>query len=268
MNIENLVFTEAETIDVFTLGGDYYFTLDAIDNFQLQQEQEVQEVLGRKGRKVKNLKKDKKVTFSGDNSVVSTGLIGAQTGSAFESGSATIMWTETIKTVSENSTISASTTYAPVSGNIISIHEKNADGTLGKKYEFDSTEGSSVAADHYKCTADGTSHIITFSFASGVAADKEFVVRYKRTVEEAYKHSNSSKEFSEECQVYVNLLAEDDCGNIYRVQIYFPKADFSGDVTLEVGNGQTVHSFSAESLALGCGSNNRFWDMIVFGSAA
>ncbi|MBQ3990399.1 MAG: hypothetical protein II630_06115, partial [Bacteroidales bacterium] len=79
--------------------------------------------------------------------------------------------------------------------------------------------------------------------------------------------SNDSDKFSTKCTLYVDALGEDKCGNVYRVQFFIPKADFSGEYSIEMGDNQTTHEFEAESLVGSCvsGSSNALWTYTVFG---
>ncbi len=68
--------------------------------------------------------------------------------------------------------------------------------------------------------------------------------------------------------MFADALCEDKCGNVFRVQFYIPKADFSGEFSLEIGDSQTVHSFEASALAGACGTAGQFFTYTVFGSKA
>ena len=50
------------------------------------------------------------------------------------------------------------------------------------------------------------------------------------------------------------------------MQFFIPKADFSGEFTLELGDNQTTHAFEAKALAGGCGGNGQLWSYTIFGS--
>lgn len=52
------------------------------------------------------------------------------------------------------------------------------------------------------------------------------------------------------------------------VQFDIPRADFSGDFDLAMGDNQTVHAFEAESLAGSCGNGGALWNYTVFGTVA
>lgn len=92
----------------------------------------------------------------------------------------------------------------------------------------------------------------------------EVVVYYKRRIK-ADVLNNESDVYSEKCTLYVDALGEDKCGNVYRIQFFIPKADFSGEFSLEMGENQTAHAFEAESLAGACGAGGSLWTYTVFG---
>ena len=74
--------------------GGYLFTLDELQNATIAQGQEKTDITGRQGRKLSSLKKNKTVTISGNNGIVSGGLLELQTGSKFENKLTEVMWND------------------------------------------------------------------------------------------------------------------------------------------------------------------------------
>lgn len=260
MNIQDMTITSLETISAFdVVTGNLMFTLDELQSASINQSQEQTEITGKGGRKLANLKKNKSVTISGTNGLVSGGLMEIQTGSKFENKATEVMWTDYI-TVTGNA---ATTSYIAVgtTGNEIeSIYVKNSNGTLGEPL----TQDASVSAGKFTYNP-GTK---TISFNEGEIADgTEIVVYYKRKIQ-ANVMENLSDHYSGKASLYIDAFAEDKCANIYRVQFYIPKADFSGEFSLEMGDNQTVHAFEAEALAGGCGAGGQLWTYTVFGANA
>ena len=148
MAIKDLAITSLETINVFTLGGDYLFTLDELQNATISQGEERVDITGKQGRKITSFKRNKSVTISGTNGIVSAGLLDMQTGNngeGWKNGAATIMWTDTTPVVAESGsgdpkTYTATLKYTPVSvindNGYIEIFAKNEDGTLGQRFEL------------------------------------------------------------------------------------------------------------------------------------
>ena len=102
------------------------------------------------------------------------------------------------------------------------------------------------------------------TFHSDVPVGTEIVVYYKRKIV-ADTMDNDSDVYSEKCMMYIDALGEDKCSNVYRVQIFIPKADFSGEFSIEMGDNQSVHAFEAESLAGACGAGSKLWNYTIFG---
>ena len=118
-----------------------------------------------------------------------------------------------------------------------------------------------------KFTYDPTTKVITFN--SGDLEDgTEIVVHYKRVME-AQVLENVSDHYSQKCQLYVDATAEDMCNNIYHIQFYIPRADFSGNFDITLGDNQTVHAFEAASLTGSCGlAGGVLWTYTVVGATA
>ena len=258
MYVGDLAITSLETITAFDLvTGNYKFTLDELQNATIGNSQEQSDITGKQGRKLSTLKKNKAVTISGTNGLVSGGLMEAQTGGTFENKDTEVLWVDYL-TVSGDS---ATTSYKAVgtAGNEIeSIYVKNTDGTLGDPLTQDAT-----AADGKFAYEPGTKKI---TFNSGDIEDgTEIIAYYKRKIR-ADVLENMSDSYSIKCELYIDALAEDKCGNIFRIQFYVPKADFKGDFSLEMGGDQTVHAFEADGLAGACGASDALWTYTVFGA--
>lgn len=258
MNINDITITSLETITAFDcVTGSYMFTLDELQSATIAQTQDAQEVTGKQGRKLTSLKRNKAVTVSGNNGLVSGGLLELQTGGTFTNKATEVMWTEYL-TVASNSTTTKFKAVGTEGNEIESVDVRNADGTLGKKY----TQDASVAAGKFTYTPDSK----TITFNEGDVTDgTEIVVHYKRKIT-GNVLDNMSDSYSGKCMLYIDAFAEDKCANVYRIQFLIPKADFSGEFSFEMGDSQTVHAFEAEALAGACGAGGSLWTYTIFGA--
>lgn len=258
ININDITITSIETISAFDIvTGDFKFTLDELQNASISQSQDKTDITGKQGRKLSSLKRNKAVTISGTNGLVSAGLLELQTGGAFEEKETIVKWADYM-TVSGNE---ATTSYIAVgtAGNEIeTIYIKNSDGTLGTALTQDATAAAG------KFAYDPSAKKITFN-ADEVADGTEIVAFYSRKIK-ANVLDNTSDKYSEKCTLYIDAFAEDTCANVYRIQLYVPKADFDGNFELSMGDTQTAHAFQAEALAGSCGTNGSYWTYTIFGA--
>ncbi len=256
VNINDITITSLETINAFDcVTGAYKFTLDELQSATIAQTEEKSEVTGKGGRKLANIKRNKAVTVSGDSGLVSGGLLEVQTGGSFKNGTVEVMWTDYL-TVTGNA---ATTNYKAVGtagAEIDSLYVKNSNGTIDKEL----TQAS--AAGDGKFAYDPAKKALTFS---GIDDGTEIVVFYKRKIT-ADSLDNDSEIYSGKCALYIDALGEDKCANVYRIQFYIPKADFSGEFSFEMSDSQTVHSFEAEALAGACGAGGKLWTYTIFGA--
>lgn len=260
MNVNDITITSLETINAFDiLTGEYKFTLDELQNATIANTEETTDITGKGGRKLNTIKRNKAVTVSGTNGLVSGGMLETQVGGKFETKATPVMVPEFL-TVSKNT---ATTTYVAVGteGNEIeTVYIRNTDGTLGEAL----TQSSTVGEGQF--TYDPATKTITFAEDAYVDGT-EIAVYYFRKVK-ADVLENLSDSYSEKCALYIDAFAEDKCGNIYRVQFYIPKADFNGNFDIELGENQTVHAFEAQSLAGACGTSGALWTYTIFGENA
>lgn len=256
MNINDITITSLEVITAFDIAtGNYKFTLDELQNATIAQSQEQTEITGKQGRKLATLKKNKAVTISGTNGLVSGGLMELQTGGTFSNKTTEVLWTDYLTV----NTQAAATTYIATgtTGNEIdAVYVKNADGTLGDTLE----QAAAVAKG--KFTYDPSSKALAFN--TDITDGTEIVVYYKRKIK-ADVLENMSDNYSGKCVLYIDALAEDKCSNVYRIQFYIPKADFNGEFSFEIGDNQTVHAFEAEALSGACGTGGALWTYTIFG---
>lgn len=256
VNINDITITSLETITAFdTTSGAFLFALDEPQNASIAQGQETTDITGKGGRKLSTLKRNKSITISGANGLVSGGLMEVQTGGKFQNKTTTVKWSETL-TVNSNEATTAYTAVGTAGAEIEKVYVRNSDGTLGTALTQDSTAASGKFA-----YAPATKKL-TFS---GITDGTEIVVFYNRTIT-ANVLVNESDKYSTKATLYIDALAEDKCDNIYRVQFYIPKADFSGEFTLEMGGDQTVHNFEAQALAGACGAAGNLYTYTVFGA--
>lgn len=273
MNINDITITSLETITAFDIStGNYKFTLDELQDATLTQSQDSQEITGRQGRKLASLKRNKAVTISGSNGLVSGGLLELQTGGKFENKATEVLWTDylTVKATEEEKEVEGSATKVTVYSAETSWKAVGDEGSeieaLYIKNSTNNTLGVSLVQDSEvaegKFTYDPATKKIVLPES---AAGKELVVYYKRKIT-ADVLDNKSDTYSGKCSLFIDAFAEDKCANVYRVQFYIPKADFSGEFSFEMGDNQTVHSFEAEALSGACGAGSTLWTYTVFGA--
>lgn len=256
--VTDITITSLETITAFDLiTGNLKFVLDELQNASIANAEEKTEITGKGGRKLSSLKKNKTVTISGTNGLVSGGLLETQVGSSFENKATKVKWADPL-TVADNSATTNFKAVGTVGNEISAIYVKNADGTLGKPL----TQGAQPAKGVF--TYNPTDKKLAFH-EGDIAAGSEIIVYYDRMIQ-ADVLENLSDNYSGKAALYIDAFGEDKCSNVYRVQIYIPKADFSGTFDLSLGDNQTVHAFEAESLAGVCGSNGALWTWTVFGN--
>lgn len=257
----DLTITSLETVTAFDIvTGNLKFILDELQNASIANAEEKVDITGKAGRKLSTLKRNKTVTISGTNGLVSGGLLSVQTGSDFAHKETEVMWADYLTVDSANSAVTSYKAIGTAGAEIEELWTKKADGSLDKQLE------QAASASEGKFAYAPTTKKLTFS--TDVAAGTEIVVYYKRKIS-ADVLENKSDVYSAKCALYIDAMAEDKCANVYRVQIFVPKADFSGEFSIEFGDNQTVHAFEAESLAGGsCGGDTAgaLWTYTVFGA--
>lgn len=104
MNINDITITSLETITALDMIGKYLFTLDELQNATIANTQDTTDITGKQGRKLAKLKRNKAVTISGTNGMLSGGLLEMQTGSAFADKATIVLHTDYLTVASNKAT--------------------------------------------------------------------------------------------------------------------------------------------------------------------
>lgn len=260
VKIFDLAPVSLETITAFdVVTGSYLFTMDELQNASLAQGQEKIDITGKQGRKLTSLKRNKTLTVSGSNGMMSAGMLELQTGCKFDVKAAEVMWYDYL-TVTGNKATTNFKAVGTAGNEIAEILVKDKDGIVIEVLTQD------AAASEGKFKYDPATKEIEFN-AGDLEDGTEIVANYNRKIQ-ASVLDNMSDTYSGKATLYIDLLAEDKCANVYRVQIKIPKADFNGEFNMEFGDNQTIHNFEAEGLAGACGAGDILWSWTVFGAEA
>lgn len=254
VTLADLIPTSVETFTALDMNGDFLFTLDELQSVTIGHTEDTVDITGKQGRLLNRMKRNKAVTISGSNGIISMGLLGAQIGASVTAGEVTYLHGETL-TVTNNA---ATTTYKGVGtagAEIVVLRLMNGD-SLGTTME----QGSSVAQGTF--TYDPATKALAF-YDGELEDGTKIYVSYNRKIE-AHTLTNPSDQYGYKIEGFLDVMMEDACSKVYRVQFHFFKMDFNGTFDLEFGDNQAVHNFEASSLSTGCNSAGELWEAIIF----
>lgn len=256
--VPNLVITRLERITAFDIAtGAYKWALEDLEGASLTQEETIAEIKGRRGRTIQLLKQNKTVRLSATNSYVSMDLLASQSGDTAGSKVTQIAWAD-YPTVTDGKAFTNWRAYGTAGAEIRSLHIRHPNGALGQEL-FQAAEPS---PGYFAYDPD----TLELNFDSDVPDGTVVVARYRRRILASVVDSSMSR-YAGKLSIYIDAFAKDVCDNVYHVQLYFPKADLSGQLTFDIGGDQTVHSFEATALPGGCGARGDLWTYTIFGAA-
>lgn len=257
VNVNDITITSLETITAFDIvSGAFKWVLDELQNATIANTQETTDITGKQGRLLNTLKRNKAVTVSGNNGLLSGGMLETQVGNSFQNKTTSIMYPDYL-TVTGGKAVTTYKAVGTTGNEIESVYLRNADGTLGEVL----TQAAAVATGVF--TYDPATKTINFN-TEDIKDGTEIAVYYFRQIQ-ANVLENLSDQYSDKVALYIDAFAEDKCANVYRVQFFIPKADFSGNFDIQMGDSQSVHAFEARSLAGACGTSGALWTYTIFG---
>ena len=260
MNIDKFTITSYDQLTGFDrTNGSLDMILDELTDFTLSQEEEKVDITGKGGRAIGSLKKNKKVTGSGTNGMLSGGALAAMTGTEIEDGEFTIRYTDTI-TVTSNKGLTTETATGTVGNEIGTIYVRDANKAYisgGKKLTQTSAEPATGEFSY-----DPTTKEITF-FAGDIADGTEVITFYDAKVT-GKKVTNDADNYSKTLSVFIDCCCTDSCDNIFHGQFIIPRADFSGTFDIAGGSDPSTLGFEFTSQPDLCTGKSSLWDFIVF----
>ena len=131
LNVNNIVFTSVDTVDVFTpMFGSYKYTCDEITSFVVNNGQTNTDIVGGNGAIINTLKRNPNATISWTAGVVDANIMADEHGTEVVNGAVTIGWNDTIKIASNKAELS----FIPVD-NPLMIKVGDIEYTVGKAAE-------------------------------------------------------------------------------------------------------------------------------------
>lgn len=256
----DLAITSLDSITAYDLAGTTVkFVLDELQDATIANTEERENVTGAKGRLLNVLKRNKGVTVSGTNGLVSAGMMGVQVGKDVEIKDNAPVAAIDYLTIENNKATTTYTATGTAGAEITALYIKNANGVATTLLEQDASAGEGKFA--YNPTSK------ELSFAADAYDDGTEIVAFYNHEVSGYVVTNDSENFSGKVKMYIDGTAEDRCGNLYHIQFYIPKVDFYGEFDIALGDTQAVHAFQGESLSGGScgGKKNYLWTYTVFG---
>ncbi len=263
IKINDFTMNEYTDFEVYrrTGDGELDFRLTDLQNLTLNATQDKTELKGKNGRIIGYKKQNKALSGEGTSGVISAGLMAVQTGGETVQGKHIIKKSE-VRTVSGDTVVTSAAAVGTAGSEIGIIRVLNDVGAVDVTY----LQATTADATHF--SYDPTSKKITLPVNASdpvIANGKTIEYAYNREVEGA-KITDPSDKYSQVREIWIHGFGTDACDNEYYAAIYIPRADFSGEFSLELGGDQTVHDFKFDAMADLCaknGSSNLF-ELIIY----
>ena len=260
MNIDKFTITSYDQIIGFDrTSGSLDMIMDELNDFSLAQEEEKVDITGKGGRTISSLKKNKKVTGSGTNGMLSGGALATQLGADIEDGTFKIRYTDTI-VVNSNKGVTTETAVGTTGNEIGTIYVRDANNAYisgGRK--LTQTSGSPSTGEF---SYEPSSKQITF-FAGDVADGTEVIAFYDATVT-GKKITNDADKYSKTLALFIDVTCQDSCDQLFHGQFIINRADFNGTFDIQGGTDPSTQAFEFTSLPDLCTGKSLLWDFIVF----
>lgn len=247
----DFTLTELTRLEAYTREeGLLDFLMDEIDSLSIDHSQEESEITGQGGRVIGKKKKNKSVSVSGTNGLISEGMLKAQLGGEIKNGNMQVKKSET-KKINSTMTVIVDDTPIGVAGQEIGkIQLIGSAGSVVKEYK------QGTVASNDKFAYDPTTKTITLPTDTDIETDMHVRYAYYRIVH-GTSINNPFDKYSEIREIWMHGYGVDKCDNKIAYAWYFPRADISGEFSKDIGGDQTMHNFGFQALPDLCNEDTK-----------
>ncbi len=247
----DFTLTELTRFEAYTRDeGLLDFLMDEIDSFNIDHSQEESEITGQGGRVIGKKKKNKSVSVSGTNGLISEGMLKAQLGGEIKNGDMQVKKSETKEITSAKTVIVDDTPIGVAGQEIGKIQIIGAAGSVVKEYR----QGTVVSND--KFSYDPATKTISLPTDADIETGMHVRYAYYRIVQ-GTSINNPFDKYSEIREVWLHGYGIDKCDNKIAYAWFFPRADISGEFSTDVGGDQTMHNFGFQALPDLCNEDKK-----------
>lgn len=261
MNIDKFTIISYDQFTGFDrTTGNLEMIMDELTDLTIANEEERQELTGRGGRTVGSLKKNKKVTVSGTNGMLSGGTLTTQLGTEIEDGEFDVRYTDPIR-VTGNVGTTAEVALGTVGNEIGTIYVRDKEQAYisgGKQLKQVATTPTASGEFSYDPEAK------TVTFFDGDVEDGVEVYAFYDAKVTGKKITNDSTKYSKVLAGYLDVTCQNSCDQVFHGQFIFPRADFNGTFDIQGGSDPSTQGFEFVSLPDLCTGKSDLWDFIVF----
>lgn len=231
--------------------------MDQIKNGSIENSNDTVYSEGKQGVRLSAIDRNKSEKFSCTNGYVVASVMASQLGTTVDTATTDnkfVVRDVEYLTVGSNAT-EVTLSKTPIADSVKYIYKANKDNTQGEKF------GVGTAASSDKFAISGNK--ITLPTDKFTENDVVIVV-FDREVTSGKQIINSGDNYTGECYLVIDVLAEDPCsGVMYLAQHIMPKAKISGNFSISVGDNPAEHPMEAESMLDPCSLNKELSRWVI-----
>ncbi|MCF0131197.1 MAG: hypothetical protein HUJ71_05690 [Pseudobutyrivibrio sp.] len=261
INLDKFTIVSYDQISGFDrTNGSLVLIMDELSDFSLAHTEEKSDITGKAGRVIGSLKKNKSVTGSGTNGLLSGGALAAMVGGEIVDGDKlNVHYTDvlTVQNDKATTTLKAIGTAGNEIGTVYVPGDSGAFITDGTKLTQAASAGTTGTFAYDPDTKE-------LSFHTNELADGTQIYVFYTAEVEGKELKNDANKFSKTLALYVDCTCQDACDNQFHGQFIIERADFSGSFTLQGGTDPATQGFEFTTLPNLCTGKTDLWDFIVF----
>lgn len=233
------------------------FRMTDLQDVTWTNEQETYYATGLNGARIGSADRNKYSRLTVNNGAIVDGVIAAQTGSEWTTGTIVLEdYLDDLTTADGTSVTLSHKAVGTTGAEVKYIYATGTDGVASERY----TQGASASATEFSYAPD--TGVVTLPTGVFQAGDK-LVAEYDISVENAKKLTNMTNQFSSRGKVIARCWVQDPCtSKSYPGRVIFDNAKVSGNFEITTGNDFAAQNVEFESMQ-SCDSA-KLWDFVVF----
>ena len=233
------------------------FRMTDLQDVTWSNEQETYYATGLNGARIGSADRNKYSRLTVNNGAIVDGVMAAQTGSDWETGTIVMdNYLDDLTTTNGTSVTLSHKAVGTTGAEVKFIYSCGTDGVASAKYE------QAAAASATKFSYDAATGVVTLPTGVFSANDK-VVAEYDVSISNAKKLTNATNRFSSRGQMQAQAWVQDPCSSkSYPARLIMDNAKVSGNFEITTGNDFAAQNVEFESMQ-SC-SSAKLWDFIVF----
>lgn len=238
--------------------GEVLGTANQLQDMTISNSVDTVYALGKNQVKLGGFSNNKAVNITATSGMYSGDILALSSGASVESLTEAPVRQREVLTVASNAVTLTNKAVGTSGAEIGFVYKVTSSGGQGEKLE----QAEAASSGHF--AYDASTKKITFN-SNELKDGERVIVYYNAKVSSAIQIVNKSDEFAKTVKVVGTAHVQDPCNGLdYIAYLEIPRARFTGNFDIALGNDPAVQNIEIEALADPCSTESALWKLTLY----